>query len=160
MKQKTNPILLLAMVLLCLVMITTHMTAGLYARYTASGSGEDSARVAKFDVTESGTLIETMVLSVIPGKEYLVGSIEVVNSSEVSVAYTITVEKATDNLPIKLYFEGVTPATEITYTGTLAPNNSESTTYNLYSSWTENKSTEYMGRVDKLEITLKAEQID
>lgn len=159
MKAKRNPILILSLILLCLTLISTHMTAGLYARYTSTGSGEDSARVAKFDVTESGTLTETMVLSVIPGEKYHVGEVVVANNSEVAVAYTITVKKATDNLPIKLFFEEGNKGEKITHTGTITPGN-PGTTFTLFSDWTENKGTEYMGRVDKLEITLKAEQID
>ena len=38
----------LACLLLILVMITTYMTSGLYARYTAVADGSDSARVIKF----------------------------------------------------------------------------------------------------------------
>ena len=36
-----------------LTMVTTHITSGLYARYTGSASGSASARVAKFKVTGS-----------------------------------------------------------------------------------------------------------
>ena len=35
-------------VLLCLVLISTHFTAGIFARYTAVNSGSDAARVAAF----------------------------------------------------------------------------------------------------------------
>ena len=40
--------MLLAGILLCLVMISTHFTSGLYARYSTVASGSDSARVIKF----------------------------------------------------------------------------------------------------------------
>ena len=75
-------------VLFCLVMITTYLTAGLYARYTASGKGADSARVAKFDVTASGINIRPKVDAVDNG-EY---EITVTNVSEVAVRYDIIVE--------------------------------------------------------------------
>lgn len=45
---KGNVPMKLACLLLILVMLTTYMTSGLYARYVATGTGEDSARVIKF----------------------------------------------------------------------------------------------------------------
>lgn len=77
-----------AAVLFCLVMITTYLTAGLYARYTASGKGTDSARVAKFDVTAVGVEIQSKLDSVGDG-EY---KITVTNDSEVAVRYGMVVE--------------------------------------------------------------------
>ena len=47
---KSNPMLTLAAILLCLVMISSHFTSGLYARYTASSEAHDEARVASFVV--------------------------------------------------------------------------------------------------------------
>lgn len=47
----------LAGVLFCLVLVTTAMMGGMFARYSTSGEGSDSARVAKFGtltVTETG----------------------------------------------------------------------------------------------------------
>lgn len=44
-------------ILFCLVLITTAMMGGLFARYTTTGTGSDSARVAKFGdltLTETG----------------------------------------------------------------------------------------------------------
>lgn len=168
MKAKANPVLILAMVLLCLVMITTHMTAGLYARYTSSGSGEDSARVAKFEVTQSGTLTENMALSVKPGDEsdqkpgQEAGNIEVTNNSEVAVAYTIHIKIATNNLKdLKLFVPSQenTPTRDMTFTGNISPNSTR--TFEIRSWWPLTQdSLDYRGMVDKLEITLKAEQID
>ena len=37
-------------ILLCLCMISAHLTTGLYARYTTRASGSDAARAAKFKV--------------------------------------------------------------------------------------------------------------
>lgn len=52
--------LLLAGVLFCLVLISTALLGGLFARYTTSGSGSDSARVVKFGaltMTETGDFV-------------------------------------------------------------------------------------------------------
>jgi hypothetical protein len=51
-------LMLLAGILLCLVLISLHLTSGLYARYTTSASAYDSARVIRFNqltVTEQGS---------------------------------------------------------------------------------------------------------
>jgi hypothetical protein len=54
--------MLLAGVCLCLVLISLHITSGLYARYTTSASGSDSAGVIQFNqltVTENGSFTES-----------------------------------------------------------------------------------------------------
>lgn len=56
-KSRVNIPLCLAALLLCLTMISMHLTGGLYARYVANGSGNDSARVIRFGdltLTETG----------------------------------------------------------------------------------------------------------
>ena len=44
----------IAAVLFCLVLFSMHLTAGLFARYTAKQGGTDSARVAAFKVNVEG----------------------------------------------------------------------------------------------------------
>lgn len=53
--RKTPFIFYVGMTLLCLVLFSTYLTSGLYARYTTAATSEDNARVAKFDVTNSIT---------------------------------------------------------------------------------------------------------
>lgn len=63
----------LAGVLFCLVLITTSMMGGLFARYITSATGSDSARVATFGdltLTETGDFVEsdgTKTAKIIPG---------------------------------------------------------------------------------------------
>lgn len=60
-KQKPNIALCAAFVLLCLTMITTHLTSGLYARYVTSDSAQDLARVVKFgnvELVENGDFVD------------------------------------------------------------------------------------------------------
>ena len=65
--------LFLAGILFCLVLISTAMMGGLFARYTTTGTGSDSARVAKFGdltLTETGSFVEnngTYTGIIIPG---------------------------------------------------------------------------------------------
>lgn len=61
--------LFIAGILLCLVLITTAMMGGLFARYVASDTGQDSARVAKFGnltLTETGDFVNQKGM-IIPG---------------------------------------------------------------------------------------------
>ena len=69
MEQKTDnrkpsmigsTMLFVAGILFCLVLISTAMLGGLFARYTAGSSGSDSARVVKFGdltMTETGDFV-------------------------------------------------------------------------------------------------------
>ena len=75
-KRKTavNPMIMLSAILFCLVLISTSMTSGLYARYTARGTGSDSARVIKFnniEVIETGDFTSdgegNNIFAVVPG---------------------------------------------------------------------------------------------
>lgn len=53
--MKKNKMMRLASVLLVAVILTTCAISGTFAKYVTSGSGNDTARVAKFGVTVSGT---------------------------------------------------------------------------------------------------------
>ena len=41
------------LIILCCFLVSTHFTGGLYAKYSTTSYGEDSARVAKFNVTNA-----------------------------------------------------------------------------------------------------------
>ena len=84
----------IAFLLLCLVIISVYMMGGLLAKYTANGSGEDSARVAKFDVKVTGTATDKEIVAVdVADANANPGTyqITVKNDSEVAVRYTISV---------------------------------------------------------------------
>ena len=70
-KPKMNIAMNIAMVLFCLTVVSTYLVSGLYARYTTSATGSDSARVMKFGnltLTESGDFIgDTKNMMIIPG---------------------------------------------------------------------------------------------
>ena len=73
MRKQIKPhvfVLRLAAVLLILVMLSTSMLAGRYARYASTATGGDSARVIRFGdltLTESGNFYDGNKLMVIPG---------------------------------------------------------------------------------------------
>lgn len=69
-KLKLNIPMCIACVLLCLTLFSFHFCGGLYAKYTASGEGSDSARVIKFNnitLTETGDFYDGNKLMIIPG---------------------------------------------------------------------------------------------
>ena len=75
----------LAGILFCLVMITTALMPGLFARYSATGEGEDNARVARFHVEGTGGAV-TVARETRENGEY---KLTVTNHSEVAVAYDV-----------------------------------------------------------------------
>lgn len=103
----------IAAVLLCLVMISLHLMAGLYAKYTSNGSGEDSARVARFNVIVNGTDADLDVTCTSNEDTY---TIAVSNQSEVAVSYTISVDTSLADADSN----AVTPVLDQS-TGALAP---------------------------------------
>jgi hypothetical protein len=78
----------IALVLLCLVMISFHLMGSMYARYTTKASSSNDARVAKFDVKVNGSDDVTIDCKVGEDGTY---EITVNNESEVAVSYKISV---------------------------------------------------------------------
>lgn len=101
--RKVNIPMCAAFILFVLTLISMHLTSGLFARYTATSTGSDGARVAKFEVLASGGDDVTMdcTMGTNPG-EY---TITVTNNSEVAVKYSATV-----------VFDQVIPGTALTVT--------------------------------------------
>ena len=118
-----------ACVLLCLTLLSIHLTSGLYAKYTATATGSDSARVAKFEVDVSGQDLAdiTCTQSNTDSSTY---TITITNTSEVAVQYKLSL------------LEPVLP-NGVTYsfapeTGTLAAgNNSADSTLTFTVDWAE-----------------------
>ena len=104
--RKHNIPMCMALVLLCLTMLTTHLTGGLYARYTTTATGSDGAKVAKFDVQCTITPV---------GGTSDQFTVKVTNASEVTVSYKLQVEPGQGTPAMKVKFdtltEGVTGAT-------------------------------------------------
>lgn len=89
-----------ALILLCLIMLCIHLMGGLFAKYSTSGKGNDSARVAKFEVEVDGDpgLVD-IVCTQTPNQSGTY-TITVTNQSEVAVEYdmTVTCSKAVDGV--------------------------------------------------------------
>lgn len=117
-KAKLNIPMCAALALLFLTMVSIHLTSGLYARYTATATGSDSARVAKFDVTGSGAGNVTVDCTQADNLgEYL---ITVNSNSEVAVTYTVTVT-FTDSLPGTDFVVTLDNESQLSKSGNLPP---------------------------------------
>lgn len=118
--KKINIPLCVATVLLCLTMFSTYMTSGLYARYTASASGGDSARVAAFvfDVNDTnGQFLDVSSVNE-PGKretfQFTVRNNNGTRTSEVTEKYQVIVERR-GSLPLTVTVtEGSTEVVKLT----------------------------------------------
>lgn len=158
----------LVCVLLMLVLVTTGMVSGQLARYVTRATGTDTARVAKFSITQEGTLTESFTLPIAPGGS-IQRTVTVTNDSEVAVNYRIAVSNPEDNLPLEfsavdsennpLPITGSGNAVELT--GFLEPGSAVSETYTLTIRWKAGQTDDfYAGKVDLIRVTLIAEQAD
>ena len=159
MSEKYSAIFLrLAAVLLVLVLLSSSLVTGRFARYVTTASGEDTARVARFSVTESGDLMSAFNIELYPGasKNY---TIAVQNDSEVYIAYTIVATNQSGNLPLTFEISGMEQDGNSNLAGTMAPGvNAE---YTMTVRWPEEENSPALsGKVDRILVTLNATQID
>lgn len=165
--RKINPILMRAVaVLLMLVLVTSGMVSGRFARYVTTATYEDSARVAKFNIIEEGAFTTQMRANIIPGStEELIC---VKNYSEVAVQFTVTVHNVYHNIPLDFEVkDGNNTLTKsqnadgtVTFTGEIGPGQQERS-FRLVINWPiDETNINYCGRVDLIRVTLDAVQID
>lgn len=163
-----NIIMTLATILLCLTLISSYLTAGMYARYVSSDSSSDSARVATFRVTETGNLTRSFAAELIPGETYII-PINVANESEVAISYTITIKNETNNLKLLKFSLGRKGGTRVpmtsqpdgSYLYTDCINASAASSYEIEILWTPSgDALAYMGYVDLITVILTATQVD
>lgn len=173
-KRERGIIYILA-ILLCLVMASFWLMCNIYAKYSSEASGSDAARVAKFDVTESGRATQQIQAEVYPGfsRTYQVA---VTNNSEVAITYVMNVENPYKNLPLQFRMldaddnvittESAETSQEyaLSESAEIAASDHTEHTYKLEISWpvteADKKDPDYAGKVDVIEITLKAVQKD
>lgn len=165
--KKLNYILMRTVaVLLLLVLVTSSMISGRFARYVTTASFEDGARVAKFNIIETkGPLMTQMEIDILPGTSTSV--IDVKNYSEVAVAFTITVESLYDNIPLIFQvLDGDTVLAtsaakeDLIFTDTIGAGQ-DSRNFQLQIIWpVSDTNINYCGRVDLIQVTLDAVQVD
>lgn len=151
MQKNINCILMRTVaVLLMLVLLSTGIVSGRYARYVSSASGEDGARVAKFDVTVSDNAFSSFfTVNIRPG-DSIKKTVKVTNNSEVVVAMDFSVENVYKNLPLEILNQ---------LGGEIAPGETKDIPLTIF--WPEDKADDsYCGKVDLLKISLTVVQVD
>ena len=159
-KTKMNIPMCLAAILLCLTLFSYHLCGGLYAKYLATGYGEDAARVAKFDVSEDGVYFSENIFidETAPGSHK--NQIYITNNSDVAVACVVTIKNSTQNIPYSFSINGSSfSMNECSVTCYLEPNTKDNK-IEIIMEWDEEGALKYMGMVDMIKLTIRAEQVD
>lgn len=158
----------LAAVMLMLVLLTTSIVSGRYARYVTTATGSDEARVAKFKVShslfhEDTDLTQSIPLPQITPGETVSVTVKVEMEAEVAVCNTITVTSEYENLPLKFTVKEIETGESGTspFSVQYAPNDTGTKEYQVDITWDSNgKDQDYMGMVDMLNINVKSVQVD
>lgn len=150
--KKVNKPMVVACILFYFTLVSVWMTSGLYAKYVSADSAEDSARVAKFEVTEDVTQFsKDLLIEISPG--VLSQDIQIVNNSEVAIDYTITLKNTTNNVPLTFTVDN---KNEMTFS--MAAGATE--THSMEVVFAQENAQEYAGMVDMITISIVAEQLD
>lgn len=164
--SKPNWIFRIGAILLLLVLATTCLLSGLLARYRSGAQGGDSARVARFEIVESGDLYtKQFTLQMRPGETTgvevdAIPGLQIVNKSEVTVRCSFKVE-TTGNLPLEFtWYDGnnAVETVDLAYNG-------GSTTLTLKAHWPDDNkggtdSFLYHREIDHVIVTVTCDQID
>ena len=148
----------LAAVLLCLVLITTGMVAGWYARYITTDTDTDEARIAQFRIVETGELMtESLEVGITPGGEQEI-VVTVENAGEVAIRYRIDADNPYRNLPLDFQIRLGSTLHSVPFEAEMAPG--ETRTYVLVIVWdSPERDVGYSGKVDLIEVYASATQI-
>ena len=155
---KDNVIKVIMLSLLIMVVLSFSLVGNLLARYSTGARNSETARVAKFKITESG--ISTITIS---SEKFRPGfvfeqPVEVTNESEVAVSYVLA-KTTTGNLPLRFELND-RDFTNSTYSDTIEPN-SEIKSYVIKIIWPESENNpEYAGMVDSIKLMLTVNQVD
>lgn len=167
--RKLNCILMrTAATLLLLVLVTTSMISGQLARYVTTATYEDSARVARFNIVEEGKLSANMNTNIAPGVSLEMISIK--NYCEVAVEYTITVNNVYHNIPLtfeiwdddskQVLASSKDANSVLALTGIVGPTQQvKNLQLRIVWPW-DGTNLNYCGRVDLIQVTLDAVQVD
>lgn len=109
-KKKINIPLCAAAVLLCLTMISISMTSGLYAKYTTSSTGSDSARVAGFHVSTTVDSAQANPIALTAADDSSSGTytFTIENKSEVAIKNSVIVKDVPDQVKVELNNTAIT----------------------------------------------------
>ncbi len=169
---KTSIFTFLITMLLLVTLFSMHLVANVYAKYRTTVNNSDEARVALFNITQEGTIFNTIEASVAPNTPQSVELI-IKNKSEVAVEYNLTITNTTSNIkPLKyrLNAQGTSPVatTEIGENGEsifktrqIPGEYIDKYLLEIYWETSENQEDDlaYMGMVDYITIAVAVIQI-
>ena len=166
-RHRGTPAITAAMVLLCLTLVSCHLTSGLYARYKSQDSGGTQARVARFSVSEAQMdFTDQLQTSISPG---VPNNYQLQIDSEAAVRCEISVENTTLNLSdtngelLTYTMTGGTGLTQVTGENSwyvyIAPE-TDTGVLTLSISLEDEIDPVYMGQIDNIVLTIHCEQID
>lgn len=92
LNQKTPLVFRLAIVLLCCLLVSSHLLSGLYARYTSTASATSVVRVAKFDqnIQSGGSEYSKLAVNIKKGTIFaVIDSFVVENTGDVTFEYAL-----------------------------------------------------------------------
>ncbi len=157
-------------VLLLLTLVSMYLVSGLYAKYISADGASDSATVATFYLKADGSLLHLINTDIFPGEEQD-ETLQIVNKSEVSMRYTLTIKNETGNLPLSVVLKknGTTEeyplsSGKIELTKIIAPGNMTDE-YDLEIRWPVDENNPdsnlaYMGMLDYFTVTVDVVQVD
>lgn len=160
-----------AVYIVYLLVLTVILTGVTFSGYISSASGSDGARVAKFEIVETGVQAMYLKTAIVPG-ETQTKALSITNKSEVAVTYRIIAENLDNNLPLQVQFYKKGDAgNKLPADGTEyfeLPPNSEKVDYVLEISWNDEekepgenpRDPKYAGMIDRLRVQLYVEQKD
>ncbi len=169
--RRVDPLVITLAVLLVLTAVSSVMLSGIYAKYTKGDSADSSARVARFDITESGELFSKEFAIEIDPKVKTVeldDTVMITNNSEVDVRCTFSTSSQ-NNLPLQYQWTCGGDSQIITNENPTATFNLDSNegekTYSLKVIWdtesnTSNTDFIYRRQVDSIILNITCEQID
>lgn len=154
-----------AAALLVLVLLTSHLSGRMMARYRVTGSGGDGARVAKFEVVRTSE--DLLVKGIRVWMDPTTGTrkcadLSIVNHSEVAIR-CVPQLKTTENLPLTYFWATDENGTEKVTQVEIAPNDSTEVKLYLFAVWPSEaaaKSHTYHREIDQVDVTIACEQID
>jgi hypothetical protein len=171
LNSKTPICFLAGLLLLCLTLISTHMTSGLYAKYITFADGSDNARVAEFSISQSlqitkgdNTPAETFIIGddLYPGKRTTY-TYSVTNNSEVAVEFIVSGRELLGDLPLVIR-SGETSVELVAQAkdcASLMLSPKQSGVLTFYVEWPETQNDiSFVGMISQIEITVRAEQKD
>ena len=154
--HQKKPRRILPIYLVYLLIVTFLLSGVSFSQYATTTSGEESARVAAFDVSQTGSFSALFQLQVMPGFRETY-EIVLTNKSEVTVDYTLSAEQLADNIPLQIRF---LDESGLTVSDSFSAGSSESRTYTLEVVWDASKNNAaYSYEVDAIRVVLTATQV-